>query len=335
MANTPKHIVWVDAAKGIAIALVVAAHSVGGQWADAFAPFMMPLFFMAAGFCLNLGKWKGRWQEFLRGRVKRILVPFFLLEICFWPVWSVRGLFLPPVGTALPPMEALGGILAGNSAGLPIIALWFLPCFFLAEVIFLCVFSAERDNVSRRDMSAALGLSLLGYAIGGFIHLPWGLDIALYAQVYILTGRWLRTAGIEKFSFWRCMVLLLIVLVSQVYFGVSFDMASRWYGSNPVLAYAAGISGGILLMRGAAFFVKSDKSFIAEMGRRSMAIYLLHPFVQIIITDVLLSTLIEGDYLTVFYIWQAGIPITILGIAVPVYISRHWAQKPFIRYFGL
>ena len=36
-------------------------------------------------------------------------------ELLFWPIWSVRGMFLPRVGTELPPIEALGGIFGGNS----------------------------------------------------------------------------------------------------------------------------------------------------------------------------------------------------------------------------
>ena len=30
----------------------------------------------------------------------------------------------------------------------------------------------------------------------------------------------------------------------------------------------------------------------------------MHPLVQIIITDILLSTIIEGDYGIIFYVWQ-------------------------------
>ena len=103
-----------------------------------------------------------------------------------------------------------------------------------------------------RDILAAMALSALGYGISCFVHLPWGLDIALFVQGYLMLGRWLRLVG-----------------------------------------------------------------------------------VQIIITDILLSTIVEGDYGTIFYVWQAGMPIAILGILLPIYVSRHWAQKPFLRYLGL
>ena len=37
----------------------------------------------------------------------------------------------------------------------------------------------------------------------------------------------------------------------------------------------------------------------------------------------------EGDCGIVFNLWQAGIPITIFGILIPIYVSCHWAQKKF------
>ena len=90
-----------------------------------------------------------------------------------------------------------------------------------------------------------------------------------------------------------------------------------------------------MLMRVMQLLVHDTASFPAEMGRRSMAIYLLHPFVQIIFSDILLLTIVEGDYGTLFNLWQAGIPIVILGILLPVYVSRNYSQKSFLRYLGL
>lgn len=330
-----RRIAWLDATKGIAIILVVASHSIGGTWFYAVAPFMMPLFFVAAGFSLNLRKWKGRHAEFFWNRARRILLPFFLLEFAFWPIWAVRGLFMPPVGTKLPPFEALGGILEGNIAGLPLIALWFLPCFFLAEIIFLLIFPADHDKPTSCDVFLALFLSVLGCTIGRFANIPWGLDIALFVQGYMLLGRQLRAIGVQKLPVLWCVVLPVILIAVQIYVNVTFDMASREYGANPVLAYISGMGGCIMIMRLMHRLIDDNDSFLAETGRRSMAVYLLHPFVQIVITDILLATIIDGDYAVVFYIWQAGIVIAILGILLPIYISRHWAQKPFLRYLGL
>jgi fucose 4-O-acetylase-like acetyltransferase len=186
-------------------------------------------------------------------------------------------------------------------------------------------------------------------------HLPWGLDIALFAQGFILTGRWLRAKGLENLSGIWSLFLPLFLLVAQSHVNDYFNMAARMYGSYPLLAYAAAIGGSILLMRIMQLLVHDAASdahgcasadagagraafasaFPAEMGRRSMAIYVLHPFVQIIITDALLCTFINGDYGTVFNLWQAGIPITVLGILIPVYVSRHWAQKPILRHLGI
>lgn len=335
MAGEKGRIAWLDAVKAIAIVLVVASHSIGGEWFYPFSSFMMPLFFVAAGYSLNLRKWQTRRAEFFWTRARRILLPYFLLELCFWPFWSIRGLYMPPVGTRLPPLEALGGIFEGNITGLPLIALWFLPCFFLAENIFLWVFGGRSDKVTTRDILTAFVLSVFGYTISRFVYLPWGLDIALFVQGYLMAGRWLRSVNMQKFSVSGCMVLPLILIMVQVYINVTFDMASRTYGVNPALAYASGIGGCILVMRMMQLLIRDNEALLAEIGRRSMAIYLLHPLVQIVISDILLLTVIDGDYGTLFYLWQAGVIITIFGILLPMYVSRHWAQKPFLRYMGL
>ncbi len=335
MAVEKGRIAWLDAAKGIAIALVVASHSIGGSWFYPFSCFMMPMFFVAAGYSLNLKKWKDRQSEFFLSRAKKILIPFFLLELCFWPIWSVRSFFMPSVGTKLPPLEALFGIFDGNCANLPLIALWFLPCFFLAEIIFLLFFRNSPEKPNLRDILTALILSIIGYVIGSFKHIFWGLDIALFVQGYLMVGRCLRAFNFQKLSAIFCILLPIILIALQVYVNESFDMASRSYGENPLLAYISGIFGCILVMRLMQMFVQKNEEFLAEMGRRSMAIYLLHPFVQIIISDILLLTVVNGDYGTLFYLWQAGVPIFILGIFLPIYISRNYSQKPFIRYLGL
>ena len=65
-------IAWLDAAKGIAIAFVVAAHSIGGEWSNVLSPIRMPIFFVAAGFTLNLQKWQNR------KAVLGILIPVYV-----------------------------------------------------------------------------------------------------------------------------------------------------------------------------------------------------------------------------------------------------------------
>lgn len=66
----------------------------------------------------------GGWQEqarlFLRKSEQILQTSNSLMigarrELLFWPIWSVRGMFLPRVGTELSLIQALGGIFGGNS----------------------------------------------------------------------------------------------------------------------------------------------------------------------------------------------------------------------------
>ena len=58
-------------------------------------------------------------------------------------------------------------------------------------------------NAMGEDYAAsdkAVVLSLLGYKLSCWTHLPWGLDIALFVQGFILAGRWLRAKELESIS---------------------------------------------------------------------------------------------------------------------------------------
>ncbi|MCR5756749.1 MAG: hypothetical protein K6F95_02435 [Selenomonas sp.] len=54
MSIVKGRIAWLDAAKGLTIALVVSAHCIDGEWEVFFSPIRMPLFFIAADFTLKL-----------------------------------------------------------------------------------------------------------------------------------------------------------------------------------------------------------------------------------------------------------------------------------------
>ena len=173
---------------------------------------------------------------------------------------------------------------------------------FSWQKIFLWAFPDSLGKVQIvRDILVAMALSALGYGISCFVHLPWGLDIALFVQGHLMLGRWLRLVGVHRLSAAWCVLLPVFLIALQVYVNGSFDMASRTYGMNPLLAYISNIGGCIMVMRIMQLLIKDKGASLAEIGRRSMSIYILHPLVQIIITDILLSTIIEGNYGTIFY----------------------------------
>ena len=65
-----------------------------------------------------------------------------------------------------------------------------------------------------------------------------------------------------------CVLLPVLLIALQVYVNGSFDMASRTYGVNPLLAYTSNIGGCIMVMRIMQWLVKESEAFPGRNGPR-------------------------------------------------------------------
>jgi len=81
---------WLDFAKGIAMISVVLGHALDddSSLSTLIYIFHMPFFFIMAGYLLNLDKWGGakNFKNFLTKLFKRLLVPYYLANILFFPI---------------------------------------------------------------------------------------------------------------------------------------------------------------------------------------------------------------------------------------------------------
>lgn len=81
-------IVWIDIAKTICIILVVIGHYIPdihpvwyGEMRRIIYTFHMPLFMFASGFVYIAAKRKVTYRDFLWGKVKRLMIPYFTVSI--------------------------------------------------------------------------------------------------------------------------------------------------------------------------------------------------------------------------------------------------------------
>ena len=81
--GTQQRIAWADMAKGYGILAIMVSHVFTGhpvsQW---LFTFHVPLFFFLSGFLFREGKPLG---SFLKGKVRRMLVPYFALALPIIP----------------------------------------------------------------------------------------------------------------------------------------------------------------------------------------------------------------------------------------------------------
>lgn len=335
-----ERITWLDFAKGVAIILVVLGHAIrnGTDLYKLIFVFHMPFFFVTAGFLLNLDKWSGdkNFRPFAAKIFKRLLVPYYVAELLWYPIWFVvcrEGGHLGYLWhwCEIEPLKALSAIFIGNGndIGLILGQLWFLPALFCAEIIFITLYNRLNKIGAEIFALTVATASCLGFSL---IPLPLGVDIALVAQIFLLAGVLIRRYNVvERLSPKICGVLTLIVIVAFE-FNAIIDMNFRDYG-NALLFYAGGLSGTLLLMKISALMTCGKIfSLISSCGRQSMMILVLHPIFANTLYEIIktCTKFPPEKFLTEPTIIFA---VTAAGVLIPLKIAERFGKLPVLKYF--
>lgn len=271
------------------------------------------------------------------------MLPYFLANFSFYPIWFI---FCHELGyldvfdwLSKSPLEGILSIFISNNYHLRIWLilnqLWFLPCLFFSEIIYLGIYKLSGKDTLKRFTIISL-LSSLGIIIGKYVSLPLGLEIALAAQIFIFVGNLMRKNNfIDRINFVACVIILAVM------FGVNsingfVTMHSSHYG-NPILFYIGGISGSLILMK--ISMILSDFNnklfdFVKYCGKQSMAILILH--IPIIAIAYNLTVVIEPKNAELglrLLSTEFETFVIICGIIVPVLIVKKFKDKPIIKYF--
>lgn len=197
MPERPKREIWVDAAKALALVLVVVGHPVSpAVYTKYIYWFHMPVFFLLSGY---LFKPVNGWQDFgawVGKRCRELLVPYVVYLVL---VTLVRYLFASSYLYAMGPgfvwndlqQVALGGRLIGGYYTV----FWFFPCLLATQILFALISLLCRNN-SRMVMAAVAAAYLLAHAEAWWmashpsypVMVPWNLDVALMAIAYYAAG---------------------------------------------------------------------------------------------------------------------------------------------------
>ena len=307
------------------------------------AIFRMPFFFIMAGFLLNLNKWGGKenYKKFLLKLFKRLLIPYYLAELLFLPIWFLAchkaglGQYMWNWAYVENPAAAFSAILVGNHNGgsLLLIQLWFLPALLLAEIIFINLYNLFRKICAGIFFAVAI-CATAGFVVKNFFVLPMGADIALVAQIFMLAGVLMRKFKItERLSFKICAGLMIILLLAFKFNGVLVSMDHRQYG-NPILFYAGGIAGTLLVIKISMLLTKFGgilSDVMNRCGRQSMIILIMHPFFIATLYDVLDTAKVNPE----IFLTDARIIFvaTSAGVLIPVLIAKKYGKLPVLKVF--
>jgi fucose 4-O-acetylase-like acetyltransferase len=239
---------WIDVARGVAIILVVVAHTYrppGSLVNQVIFSFHMPFFFVLAGYLFDYGKYRDRFGMLVVSRATRLLLP---LAVFVLVRYVVNRLVVP---------------------------FWFLPALFVANLVLWCLLRVtERRHVGWL-IAGAIALSGAGILVGPVpIGFDLGVDLGLAATVFLVAGHLLRRHGLPERMPWLAVVACVAIWVLGVWQG-GISMNNRQF-FNPLFSFSGGIAGSILLMLAARRLarVRGLATLLAYTGRQTVVIYL-------------------------------------------------------------
>ncbi|MBD5540404.1 MAG: acyltransferase [Lachnospiraceae bacterium] len=302
---------WIDAAKGIAILIVVLNHSglvIPGVnfWGGMF---YVPAFFLLAGYTYA-PKEETLWN-FVKRKAKRLLVPYFAangLLFLFFLVWDfIRGTFQPVVS-----LISFLGILYGRNqlikggrnfvvfnAPIPDVKLminlnaptWFLPALFLVLVGADALFRLMKGSKRRVNFFVAFSalIMLIYHYLSPFL-LPWCIDILPYLLVFFLAGYAIKEEHLfEKLDgipfAKRCGIVcgILALTVAAGVFNGSYNLSLSYFGKTVSICMIAAVGSTcllLLLLRLIEKKIPKVTALMGRLGRHTLSVLCWHYFVM-------------------------------------------------------
>ncbi len=263
-------LLWLDALKGIGILLVVIGHVwTRGEVRDAIYIFHMPLFFLAAGYTARV--------EPVRAALARGL-PALMLP------WAVFSLLLLALDFAVEGARGVRPIFPDMAAGVigivwhtealrgPFTILWFVPCLFLARLLW----SALAMRLPRLDdlrwIAAALALLAIGWEARALTaQSPMGVLAVPGACVFLWIGSLWRAhpPGRATMAGIIAAAALALVLLGPV------NMKAGDLGW-PLVGIAGAAAVSVALSGAARELPQAAQRVLAWLGARSLVIMYVH-----------------------------------------------------------
>ncbi|OIN45752.1 hypothetical protein BLL37_29520 [Pseudomonas azotoformans] len=242
----------------------------------------MPLFFLLSGFTSNF---VGEPWPFIRKKVLTLVLPYVITLFIFYLYWLFFYKWYSGDGnspTTIASILAWGGIYGSGMALpespsiLPIGPLWFILALFSANLIGFYIMMVARRSIIAGASLVCITV-VIGLAVGPRLYLPFSIDIAFVAQLFIFAGIALRR--FEVLSAPRSWLLILAsvcALVISRYNG-AMDMNGRNY--NDFFISSVGAMGGSILVLYAAISLERIprlERILSYLGRASLVILCFH-----------------------------------------------------------
>lgn len=180
---------WIDTARGIAMLSIILMHCQPPKAVAYFlAAYSVQMFFILSGCLFRAGE--TTFRSFALKKAKRLLIPYACLGLIIVVFQSVKDYFLDRRG--FPILDYLKALLLQRGYT----SLWFLPCLFIAGLLFWLILRLTKGSLLYSGLiSAGLCCAAFVYYRTGGVTLPWCVDVSLPAVFYLWAGCALRGSG--------------------------------------------------------------------------------------------------------------------------------------------
>lgn len=193
-ARYKRRIQWIDSARGIAMLCVIFGHmNIGSVWNKIIFSFHMPIFFLISGYFLK----KEENRTFVKKKAKHLLIPYVFTSICLISLSQILNMSkvilhkdnIYPANKLF--IEWIKAVILGSGrrtdflwihSDIAVGAIWFLLALFFSQCM-VHFFMKKRFAVL-----SIIGIAILGIATAKYIWLPWSMQSAAAAAVFIMIG---------------------------------------------------------------------------------------------------------------------------------------------------
>lgn len=271
MEKKPGRLEWLDAAKGIAIVLVVIGHA----WKsiavrDPIYAFHMPFFFIAAGYVSR----PVPLREFALKQWRSLGVPYVAFLVCLMladPLIELSRGHAPMFRSIGAAVKA--GFMGGTELHGPLTAFWFVPCLIIARMAQVALYRHMPDARDWRWALLMAAVLILGVWWGRASNFsPLGIIAAPVALVYLWLGALWRSIDRDRILLLLCAAVSVGAML--LYWPLApLNMKAGDYGMQPYITLPMALVLSLALcwlMR-----LMPWRPFVA-LGRMSLVIMFLH-----------------------------------------------------------
>ena len=249
---------WIDNLKAFGIFLVVVGHSgVPGILGKLIYGFHMPLFFVISGYLFNQEKWfgKGFWC-FLKNRWKSYIKLYFLWAginlVLNFPIEMLENSYTIHEGLQSTVNHIRWILISyGGSKDYPnCTPLWFLPCLFIASLYLFWLLYLKWRKGTIIALLISILMLLQNYFVGmnQNIILPWHIDVALSASVFMLFGYLIKeTSVLSKHISLALLTLFSLIGIVAVMLNGKIDMNMNELAVHPLFYLGASMLSFVLM----------------------------------------------------------------------------------------